>query len=165
MTVEVKYKYTTIGTNWKFKEVTMKKFIIVLVCVILGIFGVYMFISQGESDSSIALRRVETMLKGITSTDGGNSVEGDEESAICMWWCGKLRMFDRDLFEEASDQFDRWRVKGGIPLYITSYNVDDAQTQGNWIIVSGTIDGAPFKMRVPEKGPVAWHEFPDFEEE
>ncbi|MGD2086378.1 MAG: hypothetical protein PVH61_09370 [Candidatus Aminicenantes bacterium] len=141
----------------------MKKFIIGLVCVIVGFLGVYLFITHGESDASKALRRVETMLKGITSTDGGNTVEGDEESAICMWWCGKLRIFDRDIFEEASDQFDRWRIKVGIPLYITSYTVNNSEKQGNGIIVSGTIDGAPYKVRVPEDGPVAWHESPDFE--
>ena len=143
----------------------MKKYIIVLVGVVLGIFGVFMFITHGESDASKASRRVETMLKGITSTDGGNTVEGDEESAICMWWCGKLRIPDRDLFEEASDQFDRWRGKGDIFPYITGYTIDNAEKQGSSVIVSGTIEGAPFKMRVPEKGPVVWREMPDFEQE
>ena len=140
----------------------MKKFIVVLGCVIVGIFAVYLFITQGESDASKALRRVETMLKGITSTDGGNTVAGHEESAICMWWYGKLRIPDRDLFEEASDQFDRWRGKGDIFPYITSYTVDNAEKQGGAFVVSGTIEGAPFKMRVPENGPIAWFELPDF---
>jgi hypothetical protein len=141
----------------------MKKFVLFLLLLLGGIFGVYMFITHGESDASKALRRVETMLRGITSTDGVNTTEGDEESAIGMWWYGKLRIPDQDLFEEASDQFDRWRVKGDIFPYISAYTVEDAEKQGSSVIVSGTIEGAPFKMRVPEKGPVAWHEFPDFE--
>jgi hypothetical protein len=143
----------------------MKKFIIVLGCFAIGILGVFLFLTHGESDESKALRRVETMLRGITSTDGGRSVEGDEESAIGMWWYGKHRIPDQDLFEEATDQFDRWRGKADIFPYITSFTVDDAVKQANWVIVSGTIDGAPYKMRVREDSPVAWHEFPDFEEE
>ena len=143
----------------------MRKYMGFVVLVIAVVIGLLLFFSEGESDESKALRRVEIMLKGITSQDGGSTTEGDEESAICMWFMGKVRILAQDLFENACEGFDRWKRKGGLGLYIKEYTIGEARQQAKSVIVSGTINGAPFEMEIPEKGPITWKKPPFNDEE
>jgi hypothetical protein len=142
----------------------MRKYMGFVALVIAGVIGLFIFISEGGPDESKALRRVETILQGITSQDGGNTTEGDEEAAICMWFMGRVRIHDQDLFDDAAEVFERWKRKGGLGLYIKEYTIGEARQQGKSVIVSGTIDGNPFEIEIPEKGPIAWKK-PPFNDE
>jgi hypothetical protein len=141
----------------------MKKCIIFVVFVVAVSLAFQM--CGGETAAQKAKRRVETMLNGITSQDEGRTLKGDEVSALCMWWNGSLRSFDGEMPDKISDAFDRWRTKGDVLSYITEFTITDAESSGVGVVVSGTIEGAPFKMQVTPGKPITWLQPPVFEEE
>jgi len=140
---------------------TMKKFTVLFLAVVIL---VLMVVNIGcESDSRKAKVRMQAVFDGITRQGGG--VKTDEETAICTWYMGTARLADFGVFEAASDGFDKWRREGDIFPYIDSYTITGTEDAGRAVIVSGTIDGAPFKVRVVERKPVRWVEIPEYEEE
>lgn len=140
----------------------MKKHFIFVIFLVVVSLALHM--CMGESSAQKAQRRVETILNGVTSLDEGRTTKGNEFAALCMWWNGTLRSLDGERPDKISDAFDRWRVQGDILDYITKFTITDAAESGRAVIVSGTIEGAPFKMRVIEKQPITWEQVPQWEE-
>ena len=139
----------------------MKKFTVLFLAVISL---VLLVVNTGcESDSRKAKVRMIAVFDGITKQGGG--VKTDEETAICTWYMGVTRLADFGVFEAASDGFDKWRREGNIFPYIESYTITEVEDVGRAVIVSGTIEGSPFKVRVVEGKPVRWVETPEAAEE
>lgn len=111
------------------------------------------------SPEEAAERRVRQVLEGLKlDGDGGRTTAF--QAAICQWDSGVNVLQDRDEFEQAYDNFDRWRDAGGINhRKLTSYTVDGSeivQEDPPVVNVSGTIEGRPFEMRVPHERPISW---------
>ena len=148
----------------------MKKYLAFMILLFVIIPGILFFFSKKEpadnSEESVvedALIRVETVLSGLTSSDEGATYEGDQEDGLRAWY-GPMGLFKKISSELASEKFDEWREIGDLGLYINKYTVDDGQISGRTVIVSGTINDAPFKIRVPtKKGHMLWVEIPKFD--
>lgn len=101
--------------------------------------------------------RVGAVLEGAR-TDGGGSVT--EQTAICRWWADKVLISDTWELGTASDAFDRWRRQGGIYDKLTTYEVTDVELLEDaspvTAIVSGAVNGKPFRMKVPDGRPIEW---------
>lgn len=140
----------------------MKKHIIFVAFVV--VVSLVFHMCSGPSTQK-AEHRVETILNGITSHDEGRTVKGNEFSALCMWWNGTLKGLSGDTPDRISDAFDRWRTQGDVMAYITEFTITGTERSSVGVVVSGTIEGAPFKMQVVEGKPVTWLQTPAFEKE
>ena len=115
-------------------------------------------ISQGYHDyetKSNAKARVTTILEGIKKA-GRKS----DQKALCLWYDGSIYINDEHEQSFASDNFDRWRVTGGVGSGLQTFEVAEAVVEAEaevpTALVSGTIDGKPFSMRVPKGKMIAW---------
>ncbi|HSK79399.1 MAG TPA: hypothetical protein VLQ45_23300 [Thermoanaerobaculia bacterium] len=112
---------------------------------------------DGSPDKA-AEKRVRNVLEALKLDGDGESTTF--QAAICQWDSAVNVLQDRDEFEQAYDNFDRWRDAGGINhRKITSYEVTGSeivQEEPPVVNVSGTIEGRPFKMRVPYERPISW---------
>lgn len=112
-----------------------------------------------------AASRVNAVLKGICSRDR-DVPPGEEESlAIAKWYADAEEITDRKRFYEAAREFDEWCREGGLLPTIKEHEVsyDDVEREKDSItifLVSGTIDGRPFVMRVPKEGSLSWEKAP-----
>lgn len=109
-----------------------------------------------------AVKRVETVLGGITQKDGYSA--HDEQLALCRWWKDVYLITDMGEMNGASNAFDRWRMRGNIFPTIGQFKITGAKRLDNpkqfIAIVSGTIDGRHFSMRVPEHDTISWFDIP-----
>lgn len=110
------------------------------------------------SPEDAAKTRVKTILEGL-KTDG-NTNGLPLQTAICQWDSGLVVIKDRDEFEQAYDAFGTWRDERDINhRKISGYTITGGeviQETPPVVIVSGTIEDRPFKMRVPDKRRVSW---------
>jgi len=115
---------------------------------------------------SKAKTRVKAILRGITENTANGNV--DEQVAVCRWWKDVGIMISLDELSHASNEFDRWRLEGGI-FRIQEFEILEARVVKDakpvTVIVAVTIDGLPFSMKVPEGKTIRWGEwdepFPD----
>jgi len=131
--------------------------------------------------SRAARSRVHAVLQGIQKRKDGTGIVGDEQLAICRWYADTGFLANMDALNHATDDFDAWRM--GANFYIEEYTIDkielekkleliheddnnrknDRKTAEPWVfIVSGTIDGADYSMRVPEGDTISWIQSPWF---
>jgi tetratricopeptide (TPR) repeat protein len=103
-----------------------------------------------------ARERVTTILTRAQAAQGRL-----DQKALCFWYNGTAVV---DALEQsfASDSYDRWTVAGGLEKGLTSFEITgstvdaEAATDTPTALVSGTIDGRPFTMRVPKGKPIEW---------
>jgi hypothetical protein len=97
--------------------------------------------------------RVREVLTGLTA-------EGQRESALLMWNTGTLSTVGA---ADASDAFEMWCRSGGLDtvgqFQITSSEVDEGASPPA-VIVSGTVDGRAFSVRVVKRQPITWVQTP-----
>ena len=115
----------------------------------------YMFTS-GEAHS--ARERVRRIFDGMKAG-------GDRQQAIALWKLGTLYVpGGMEAFNAAATEFEAWEAErelAGISGYeITgSEVVQETRRLGDaTVIVSGTIDGRPFRLRVVQGRAVEWAE-------
>jgi len=140
----------------------MKKFIILFVLFGAIFFGVKTYVQRGKPIKEYTRERVEYVLDGITKMRSGT--KGDEYIAVCMWFDGSLDVKMGETAESMTDQFDIWRREGNINLYIDEYTIDNIEKSGKSAIVSGTINGEPYKIKVTKKEKIEWLQTPQLEE-
>lgn len=125
-----------------------------------GGFGLARMFTAGEAHS--AQERVRRVFDGMKSG-------GDLQKAIFLWWNGSLKMpiGGQEEFNRAADGFEAWKAEREIKQ-VSSYEIKDAvvveEAKGlrqALVIVSGTVDGQDFKMRVRQGEPIAWVPGPD----
>ncbi len=129
--------------------------------MIMGLFLVCLtvLVTSGCGNANAKIR-VDAVLKGMTEK-GKHDTQGKESVAVCQFYAG-VNSLDFSTMDIASNKFDRWKIEGDVYPRIKHYTVEEAEGDGDAVIVSGTINGAPFKVRVPEKGPIAWVEIPQW---
>ncbi|HEX9638933.1 MAG TPA: hypothetical protein VGB99_15485 [Acidobacteriota bacterium] len=109
------------------------------------------------SEQDQAKGRVTAILQGIRDNvdDRGLGLQ----TPVCMWAAGVLLISDAYELGRASDQFDDWRREGDI-WKVSSFEVTGAELQPGsvppLVIVSGTVNGKPFKLRVPKGDTISW---------
>jgi len=143
-----------------YATLTSKKVLIgVAVVVFLAVAGRcglgYMFTS-GEAHS--AEERVRRMLDGMKQ--GGN-----RQQAIALWKLGTFAIPGGMMaFDMAATEFEAWEAEHEI-AGISQYEITGAEVTGETgklgeatVIVSGTVDGRPFKLRVVQGRAVEWIE-------
>lgn len=86
-----------------------------------------------------------------------------DQKALCFWYNGTA-VVDPSEQSLASDSYDRWQVEGGLEKGVNSFEltevtVDDTAADTT-ALVSGTIDGRPFTMRVIKERPIRWEVAP-----
>jgi hypothetical protein len=118
-------------------------------------FGLSSMFTAGETNS--AKERVRRVFDG---TKPG----GDLQRSIFLFWNGSLNApaGGQEEFARAADSFEAWRAQKEIKQ-VSSYTIKDATIveeakglKAAVVVVSGTVDGADFKMRVVQGQPLAW---------
>lgn len=105
-----------------------------------------------------AKERVSGVLEGVKK--GGADTTLDVQRAICLWYNGST-MLEVGTLSRASDLFTVWQGEGHIARHISGYEVTGAEESGNGsIVVSGTIEGKPFRIRVVPGEPLSWVKAP-----
>jgi HAMP domain-containing protein len=128
----------------------------VVFLVVAGRCGLQAMFTSGEAHS--ARERVRRMLDGMKPG-------GDRQAAIAQWKLGAFHVpGGMEAFNEAADGFEAWTAEKEI-AFISSYGIEGAEVVEETgqlgeatVIVSGTIDGQPFRLRVVRGRPVEWVE-------
>ncbi len=109
---------------------------------------------DGSSARSKAKTRVTGVLDGIQK--GGADTTIDVQRAICLWYKGVV-MLEMGTLSRASDLFLVWQNEGNIARHISGFEVTGAEDMGNGaVVVSGTIESRPFRIKVVEGEPLSW---------
>jgi hypothetical protein len=120
--------------------------------------GLTMETLASGSPEGAAQDRVKKILEGLKKDADGNSLSF--QAAICQWDSGLDAIQDQGEFEQAYDHFSEWRDEFDINhRKISGYEitkVELVQESPPVAMVSGTIEGRQFKMRVPDKRRISW---------
>lgn len=120
--------------------------------------GLTMETLASGSPEGAAEARVKKILEGLEKDGDGNSLAF--QTAICQWDSGLDAIQDQGEFEQAYDHFSDWRDELDINhRKISGYEitkVELVQESPPVAMVSGTIEGRQFKMRVPDKRRISW---------
>jgi hypothetical protein len=113
---------------------------------------------SGGSPEESAKARVKIILEGLTTDGDTNGIPF--QTSICQWDSAVAVIQDHTEFEQAYDAFDTWRDGFDINhRKISGYTITGAELvqKGHPVVmVSGTIEDRPFKMRVPDKRRISW---------
>ncbi len=111
------------------------------------------------SYESVAKTRVTNVLTGMRE---GTGTGAKVETAMAMWAEGKLRITDRDRLSAASDGFDKWRRAKDLYRPTGEFTVDSVEmvkdAPEETAIVSFTLEGKPYKVKVPKSSFIRWIE-------
>ena len=120
--------------------------------------GMTMETLESGSPEAAAEKRVKKILEGLEKEGDGNGFA--LQAAICQWDSGLDVISDQGELEQAYDHFSDWRDEFDINhRKISGYEitkVELVQESPPVAMVSGTIEGRKFKMRVPDKRRVSW---------
>jgi hypothetical protein len=143
-----------------YATLTSKKVLIgvgaIVFLVIAGRCGLSYMFASGEAHS--AQERVRRILDGMKA--GGN-----REQAIALWKLGTLNIpGGLEAFSMAATEFEAWEAEHEL-VGMESYEITGAEVTAETgklgeatVIVSGKIDGRPFRFRVVQGKPVEWVE-------
>ena len=144
--------------NELYATLTSKKVLIgvaaILLLAIAGRCGLSYMFTSGEAHS--AQERVRRMLDGMKA--GGN-----REQAIALWKLGTLHIpGGLEAFSMAATEFEAWEAENEL-VGMESYEITGAEVTAETgrlgeatVIVSGTIDGRPFRFKLVQGQPVQW---------
>lgn len=141
----------------------MKTLFILLVVLIAGSMAWKYFgraklelLSKGDVAGK-AKKRVDTVLKGMR--DEGGTLGFGFQTSICQWDRGAGFISDQGDLERALDRFNHWCAEKQLGnRKISGYEVLDAScaASGDPCTVNVRIEGAPYKLRVPEHSRISW---------
>lgn len=106
----------------------------------------------------VAATRVTNVLNGMKEGTGTGT---KAETAMAMWAEGKLRITDRDRLSWASDNFDKWRRKKKLYRQTGEFTIDSVEVtkddeQYKEALVTFTLEGKRYQVRVPSNSAIAW---------
>jgi hypothetical protein len=108
--------------------------------------------------ATAAKSRVKQILEGLQREGDGGGLA--LQAAVCRWDSDLIAIQDQKEFEEAYDAFQIFLDQRGINhRKLAGYDITGAeviQEKPPVVIVSGTIEGKPFKLKVPEKRRLIW---------
>jgi len=111
-------------------------------------------IASSTSYRKLAAKRVNQILNEAKQGTGPEA-----ELAVTLW-AKNRRTLDRDELSWASNHFDQWRMDKGLYRKFGEHTiVDSEEVKGADVptaIVSVTIEGKPYRMRVPKDQPISW---------
>jgi hypothetical protein len=127
---------------------------VVVFLVVAGRCGLSYMFTSGEAHS--AQERVRRMLDGMKQ--GGN-----RQQAIALWKLGSFNIPGGiEAFSAAADEFDAWEAENEL-VGLSQYEITGAEVTAETgklgeatVVVSGTIDGRPFKFKVVQGQAVEW---------
>jgi hypothetical protein len=102
-----------------------------------------------------ARTRAENILNGMKH----GYLDGEWQTAVCMWYDGVVSLADQRELEEATDGFERWLRDAGIQTPIAGYEIVEVTISKGTppaALVSVRIDGAPHRMRIVKHETVSW---------
>lgn len=128
--------------------------------LVIAVLMMFVVKTAFPSYEKVAKTRVTNVLNGMKEGTGTGS---KVETAMAMWADGKLRITDRDRLSWASDHFDKWRREKKLYRPTGEFTIDDVEItqeteQFKEALVSFTLEGKPYKVRVPSNSAIAWHE-------
>jgi hypothetical protein len=109
-------------------------------------------------EGDAANQRVTRMMLGWA--EGGENLTVDVQTAIAQWYEGAAFIPERDVLGQASMDFNAWRREKNLNRKIESWEIvsvtAEPETDPPVSIVSVTIEGEPYAMRVQEGQPIEW---------
>jgi len=103
----------------------------------------------------IAKRRVGAVLEGMrvesASSSGGNMALGMAE-----WAKGTQTIINPQEELQAENAFRAWAEKKNLYRKISGYQILDTRSDGDCQVVSVTIEGEPYSIRVCDNVPMTW---------
>lgn len=104
--------------------------------------------------------RVTSILEGMHRDNGGTGPE--MQMAISQWRYGQSNIGDQGLLTAAYDQFTVWSREKGLTGRIGTYAIVSMEAVSGAVpktyIVTVTIDGTTYKMKVPDGEAISWSE-------
>jgi hypothetical protein len=127
---------------------------VVVFLVVAGRCGLSYMFTSGEVHS--AEERVRRIFDGMKQ--GGN-----RQQAIALWKLGTFNVpGGADAFNMAATEFEAWEAEHEL-TEISHYEITDGKVTAETgklgeatVIVSGTVDGRPFRLRVVQGQAVEW---------
>jgi hypothetical protein len=113
-------------------------------------------LSKGDVGGK-AKKRVDLVLKGMR--DDGGTLGIGLQTAVCQWDRGAGLITDLKELERALDRFNGWCGEKQLGnRKISGYDVLDAacEASGDPCVVSVRIEGARYKLKVPERARISW---------
>ncbi|GMU64313.1 MAG: hypothetical protein AMXMBFR36_05870 [Acidobacteriota bacterium] len=115
----------------------------------------------GASAAERAEQRVRLVLDTVAREGEVNSAS--YHVAVCKWWKDKEVIQDRTEHEWAVDQFREFSRRGTLGKGLRYEILESEEIEGSnpaEVLVSGTLDGSPFELLVPEGKPLKWKKAP-----
>ncbi|UCH94880.1 MAG: hypothetical protein JSV88_32140 [Candidatus Aminicenantes bacterium] len=157
----------------------MKKHLVIIIAgIVIFAFTISKYQGCGLLERIYKFRavkaRVHAVLQGIQLKSDGSGTVGDEQMALSRWYADLIVISDMQELGKASDAFDNWRKEASI-FYINDFTISEvkleetreAKQEGEKeekkppvFIVTGTIDGGTFIMRVPGGDTISWIQTP-----
>ena len=101
-------------------------------------------------------RGIERFAQRLKELSGG---QGQRERALMMWSRGSVAAAGVAEAAELEGAFDRWGAEGGITT-IGEYEITGSRSEEGSspaaTIVSGSVDGRSFELRVVSQRPLEW---------
>jgi hypothetical protein len=129
---------------------------VVVFLIVAGRCGLSYMFTSGEAHS--AEERVRRMLDGMKP--GGN-----RQQAIALWKLGTFNIpGGMEAFNMAATEFEAWEAENEL-TEVSQYEITAAEVTAETgrlgeatVVVSGTVDGRPFKFKVVQGRAVQWIE-------
>jgi hypothetical protein len=129
---------------------------VIVFLIVAGRCGLSYMFTSGEAHS--AQERVRRMFDGMKR--GGN-----RQQAIGLWKLGTFNIpGGLEAFSAAADEFDAWEAEHEL-VGLSQYEITDAEVTEETgklgeatVIVSGTVDGRSFRLRVVQGQAIEWLE-------
>jgi len=111
-------------------------------------------IASSTSYRKLSSQRVDQILTEMKQGTGPEA-----ELAVTLW-AKNRRHLDREELAWASDHFDQWRREKGLYRIFGEHKMlDSDEVKGTEVptsIVTFTIEGTQYKVRVPKDQPISW---------
>jgi hypothetical protein len=100
--------------------------------------------------------RVDASLNGLKET----GLTKPYQTAICMWAENKYFIGDRASLEKAMTDYEKWVKAKEISIPVSAFTIESVDLidgePNHTAIVSITIDGKTYKLRVKDNESIAW---------
>ena len=125
--------------------------------IVVLVAGLLIFWAKGPSYDKLAADRVDKILHDMQS-----GKESEMQFSVTLWFKNK-RVLDQTDMNIASSHFDHWRqAKGIYGKPFSSYKIEKSEmVKGETnptAIVTFTIDGTEYKVKVPKDDEISWAE-------
>jgi hypothetical protein len=106
-------------------------------------------------EGNVAKSRVKCVLEGM-KVEGAAGGGGSMQMAIGQWAKGVEAIINPNEELQAENGFKAWAEQKKLYRKISAYEVLDTQSDGETQVVSVTIEGDPYAIRVRPRQPMTW---------